>query len=141
MSFNVKVNKNDLKKMQDRFKQIQKLTDPLNLIGRDLQASTILRFNKGVDPEGNAWKPSKIVLAGKQARTLVSNRVHPDKLQRSIKYSSDDKEVNVGTDTEYAGKHQFGEDGLPKRSFLGISDLDKERIDEIIEKHIEKPTT
>lgn len=138
MSFTVKINRNDLAKLQAKLKKIEKLKDPLKQIGQALQASTTLRFNKGVDPDGQRWEPSKIVLAGKQARTLVSNRKHPDKLQESIKFSSDDREVNVGTDTEYAGKHQFGEDGLPKRSFLGLSDLDKERINEIMENHIEK---
>lgn len=138
MSFKAKINQNDLKKLQDQLQKITKLASPLAKIGQALQASTTLRFNTGQDPEGKSWKPSRIVLEGKQARTLVSNRVHPDKLQRSIKFASDENEVNVGTDTEYAGVHQFGENGMPKRSFLGISELDKQRIDEIIEKHIEK---
>lgn len=140
----IKLDKADLKRLQDKLKRITKLKEPLAQIKDALEASTKLRFNRGVDPEGQPWKPRtekyKQRLA-RQGRLTPRVLVVTGKLQKSIQYLSDERKVVVGTNVEYAAAHNFGhkkKPTLPKRQFIGLSELDKERIDEIIEKHIEK---
>lgn len=113
--------------------RIKKFFPFLKEIGQNLESSTKLRFNNGVDPEGEKWEPSKRIIEQGKGRTLVLT----GRLQKSISYSNDEKRVNIGTDIEYAKPHQEGLGRLPERSFLGISSQDEYKIEKIIEKHIE----
>lgn len=140
MSIQVKINKNEISKLQAELKRIKDLRQPLDEIGQSLEASTKLRFNQGKDPEGNPWEPrSEAYKAYLKRIGKLNNKVLvlSGDLQKSIEYVSDDKEVVVGTDIKYAEKHQLGLDGLPIREFLGLSEKDKKEILEIIEDHIE----
>lgn len=112
--------------------RVRKFGPFLKEIGQSMVASTKLRFNKGIDPEGNPWEPSQRVIRQGQGRTLVLT----GRLQKSIEYSSDESEVSWGTDVPYGEKHQEG-DGVPQRQFLGISNDDEKEIERIVEKHIE----
>lgn len=121
------------KDLEKEIGRIKKFSPFLKEIGQSLEASTKLRFRTSDDPQGQEWIPSKRVLRQGKGRTLVET----GRLQKSISYSSDSFEVNIGTDVEYAAKHQEGLDGLPKREFLGISAKDEEEIERIVQKHIE----
>lgn len=139
----VKLNNKDLKLLQSKLKQLKDLREPLAEIKTALEASTKLRFNRGVDPEGKDWKPRSKRYAERlkaQGRLTPRVLVVTGRLQRSIEYISDDKRVVIGTSVDYGAVHQEGDPArnIPQREFIGVSDLDIERIDEIIEKHIEK---
>jgi len=139
----IKLDAKDLKRIEDKLKRIKKLREPLFLIGQALESSTKLRFNHGVDPTGKKWQkrsPKYIEQLRRQRRLTPRVLVVSGNLQRSIDFKSDNSKVVVGTPVEYSAVHQTGEPkkNIPQREFLGLSKLDKERIEEIIEKHIEK---
>lgn len=133
MSIKVTRTGNGLFNLTKELGRIKNFSSMLKEIGQSLEASTKLRFNTSTDPEGQRWEPSKRVLRQGRGRTLVET----GRLQKSISYASDQNEVNIGTDVEYAEKHQEGLDGLPKREFLGISQKDEQEIERIVQKHIE----
>lgn len=132
MSITIKTSGDGIKNLSKEIRRIRKFEPFLKEIGQFLESSTKLRFTNGTDPEGNRWEPSKRVLNQGRGRTLVLT----GRLQKSISYSADSQEVNIGTDVEYAEKHQDGE-GVPQRAFLGISQQDEQEIERIVEKHIE----
>ena len=127
------IDKSGLNQLTIKLSKVRNLQPVLKEIGQNLEASTKNRFNQGKDPENNKWKPSKRVLRQGKGRTLVET----GRLQKSISYRADKYEVNVGTDIEYADKHQDGLEGLPKRSFLGISDKDRTKIENIVRRFLD----
>lgn len=133
MSIKVTRTGNGLFNLTKELGRVKNFTSMLKEIGQSLEASTKLRFNTSTDPDGDRWEPSKRVLRQGRGRTLVET----GRLQKSISYSYDANEVNIGTDVPYAEKHQEGLDGLPKREFLGISQKDEQEIERIVQKHVE----
>lgn len=136
---------------EDIKKYLKKITDyrpMLKDIGQNLEASAKLRFRDSVDPDGKKWAPrseaTKAILRsmGKLGpRILVVDGF----LRKSISYSYDDKEVNVGTNVEYAKINQEGgfttfngrQVEIPQRRFLGISKKDQRVIDDIIKRFLQ----
>lgn len=132
MSITIKRSGSGITGLSKEIGRIRKFGPFLKEIGQTLEASTKLRFNNSTDPEGERWEPSKRVLRQGRGRTLVET----GRLQKSISYAYDESEVNIGTDVEYAEKHQEGLDGLPQRAFLGISQQDEQEIERIVDKHV-----
>lgn len=126
-------------------------------IGALLVASTQMRFERGVDPEGKAWPPSlRVLLEG--GRTLVDS----GELVASITHEPSDTGVVVGTNSIKAAAHQFGatirpktakalafsiggrdvfagEVTIPRRAFLGLDDDDEAMIVEEAEGFVLAP--
>lgn len=120
--------------------RIQNFSSFLKEVGQNLESSTKLRFNKGIDPDGNKWKPrSKRYIEALRKKRRLNNKVLviSGQLQKSISYAYNSKEVNIGTDIEYGEFHQEGSGHMPKREFLGISSQDEQKIENIVEKHIQ----
>jgi len=110
---------------QDRRQMLRK-------IGKLLQQSTRLRFETERDPDRKRWIPSlRAIREGN--RTLTDEGT----LRRSISFTSDNNEVNVGTDVPYGKDHQFGRRNLPTRRFLGLSLEDRRKILQLIEQELE----
>jgi phage virion morphogenesis protein len=130
MSITIKRSGNGINGLFKEIGRIRRFGPFLKEIGQSIESSTKIRFNKGVDPEGETWIPSQRVILQGRGRTLVKT----GRLQKSISYASDESEVNIGTDVEYA--ESVG-DGPPRREFLGISQQDEQEIERIIQKHVE----
>lgn len=143
MSISIKRSGNGFASLSKEIGRIRKFGPFLKEIGQSLEASTKLRFRDSEDPNGNEWKElseaylEQLRRDNRGRRKPIRPLVLSGRLQKSISYSADANEVNIGTDVEYAAKHQEGLDGLPKREFLGISQKDEEEIERIVQKHIE----
>jgi len=126
-------------------------------IGALLVASTQLRFERGLDPEGNPWPPSlRVLIEG--GKTLLDT----GELVASITHEADDTGAAVGTNSIKAGPHQFGatirpvtaealtfeiggaqvfarEVTIPRRAFLGLDEDDEAMIAEEAEGFVLAP--
>ncbi|MCM0018507.1 MAG: phage virion morphogenesis protein [Tagaea sp.] len=110
-------------------------------IGDSLVASTLDRFERGVDPKGAAWAPSLRVLEG-GGQTLI-DRGH---LRQSVHHRAERDRVTVGSNSFYAAIHQFGGKAgrnraatIPARPFIGLSDGDKTKAGKIVEDFLAAP--
>lgn len=137
------------------------MTPTMDRIGMILEASTINRFDTGVDPDGVSWPMSqRVLLSG--GKTLV-DRAHG---RNSISHNAAPRKVDVGTNLPYMAAHQTGFKGpaqvkshsrrftmvfghpyagvatvrahtrqmnLPKRAFLGLSVDDKADVVAVVQ--------
>lgn len=117
------------------------------LLGRN----TRVRFDNETNPEGEKWKPlSAITLELRRGKNKSSAKILQDtgRLKSSINTKVDYKslEVSVGTNVEYANIHQKGGTSMfagnmvqiPKREFLGISEIDKKDVNILLKGFVEK---
>jgi len=141
-------------------KKLQKLqnTDTKGInksIAESLRTSTGERFKEQKEPSGKKWKNS--IRASEEGGVTLTNTA---RLKNSIKSVADKSGAAVGTNTIYAGTHQFGarrtiraesarglrfkvggkwvtkkkvKINIPARPFLGISKDDQEEIKGILE--------
>ena len=124
-------------------------------IGAAMVTVTLLRFERGEDPDGNAWLPS-LRVQHQGGQTLVDRAI----LRDSITHVFDAQSVAWGTNVIYAAIHQFGgtikakDDGfltfvvpgvgfrrkkqvtIPARPYLGINADDQGEITDILRDHI-----
>ena len=112
-------------------------------IGEHLVSSTVMRFRRGVAPDGARWAPSVRVLNNPGDKTLVDF----GHLRDSITYRASGSGVEAGSNLVYAAIHQFGgETGrnhathIDARPFLGLDGDDEKEIEAIIAAHIERAT-
>lgn len=83
------------------------------------------RFLRQEDTDGNKWPESRAAqrrrASGRDGGTLFDTGT----LFHSIGIKSKgDNQRSVGTNVEYAREHQRGEEGNPKREFIGVNDED-----------------
>lgn len=99
-------------------------------IGAVLENSTRQRFRDKTDPQANAWAAlsPKTVKAKKSRKILV----HHGDLMKSITYHASDVGVELGTDRHYGRYHQLGTPHMPARPFLGLSNKDREEINNVV---------
>ncbi len=126
-------------------------------IGEGLRSSTVERFSTQKAPDGKKWRNS--IRASEDGGVTLTKTA---RLKNSIKSYGDGAGAVVGTNTIYAGTHQFGarrtiraespkglrfkvsggkwvtkkkvKVNIPARPFLGISKEDQEEIRDTIEK-------
>lgn len=129
---------------------------PFEAAGRYLLTQTRQRFERETSPEGNPWKalssayverPKKQGGRGGQAHPILF--VH-GWLEASITYKADDRELAVGTNRKFPGGeksaaaiHQLGGVAgrgakIPARPFLGVKDVDADRIGELLMEYLGK---
>ena len=114
------------------------LEPAMDEIGAMLVASTLERFERGEDPDGQPWTPSIRALE-QGGQTLVDTT----RLRGSITHEAARDSVTVGTNVIYAAIHQFGGKAgrgkkvtIPERAFLGVNDDDAAEIGEILAEHL-----
>ncbi|MGQ3072572.1 MAG: phage virion morphogenesis protein [Ferrovibrionaceae bacterium] len=79
----------------------------LSDVGQSLVVSTQERFATGKGPSGVPWMPlHPRTVARKGGKTLIL--VDTARLRNSITYRASAREVEVGTNVQYAAAHQFG---------------------------------
>lgn len=125
-------------------------------IGEHLVSSTKQRFKTGTAPDGSKW-PESIRAKEEGGQTLRDT----SNLFNSITYHARPDLVEVGTNNKIAPVHQKGRTiktkqsrylhfkvggrwarkkkvKIPARPFIGISDDDRQAIDDIIAEHLEE---
>lgn len=122
------------------------LRPALQAIGEALAQTTKVRFDKGIAPDGRAWRkntPATLrakLRAGRGERPLVAT----GQLAHTIRYQLVRGGVAVGTDRfgalfrAGAAVHQMGDrrGRIPARPFLGLSNADRPVILAIIARHL-----
>lgn len=127
--------KASIKGLAEAIGKIEKLANKTAIaerIAAVLESGTLERFEKEVAPDGSAWKPN---LRGGKILDFQGF------LKTSISTNIDDDFVEIGSNLAYAAIHQEGGEittrngkplskaiVMPKRSYLGLSETDKIRI-------------
>jgi len=116
----------------------QNLRPVFDEIGGAMTTSTVLRFSRGIGPDGSPWLPSQRAL--RQGGQTLVDKAH---LRSSITHVAGASFVDIGTNIIYAAIHQFGgKTGrnlaaqMPARPYLGLSSNDNREIVEIVEDHL-----
>lgn len=104
----------------------------LRKIGILLRNSTRLRFDTQLSPDRVKWIPS--LRARREGNKTLTDEGN---LRRSLVSTSDNDEVNIGTDIDYAKNHQLGLGNNPERAFLGLSTEDRNKIFDLVKEEIE----
>lgn len=132
--------------------QTDDLTPVLDTIGHHFTESTKERIaDEKKSPDGTAWqgyvKPNyasikregirrKNISAGVNDWILEPSGggllEHSGNLLQSITYNVSSDSVNVGSNEEYARRHQEGGGGIPDRPYLGVSSDDANAINQFI---------
>lgn len=117
------------------------LTPLMDAVGFFLENSTRERFETKRDPEGISWEQLKPATVARKQHKNGSVRggilVDHGDLRKSITYHASTQSVAVGTDRQYGQYHQTGTVHLPARRFLGLSEADKDGINDIIRQFLE----
>jgi len=132
------------------------LKKPLTEIGRNLVASTKMRFARSEGPVGGlgpvkAWAPLKEGTVarrrggGEGAKPLLDTGM----LMRSVQSKAEDRELHVGTNHQIApgvtaAIHQLGGTSgmapgpaaIPARAFLGVDDDDAKAIEHVVSAYL-----
>ena len=128
-------------------------------IGEHLQGAVEERFRSETDPEGNPWEPlSDFTKANKRNDQILTESGGPG-LRGSIHYRAGNDYLEQGTNKIYGAIHQLGgtikakgsgglaigrpsgafaivkQVKIPARPYLGLSDSDRQVIDEILARH------
>lgn len=105
-------------------------------IGALLESSTQRRIaDEKTAPDGTPWEPwSEDYAATRSGRHSLL--VYEGDLRDSIQNVSTADEAIVGTNLVYGAIHQFGGEevgkSIPARPYLGLSDRDREDIDDLV---------
>lgn len=83
---------------------------PLDAIGAAMIAATQRRFETGIGPDGQAWRPSARAVA-QGGKTLVDT----GRLMQSLSHLVAGDAVEWGTNVIYAAVHQFGKPIKPTK--------------------------
>lgn len=133
------------------------LKRPMENIGQDMVSVSTNAFERSQSPDGIPWPPS--IAADEGRRTLI-DKGRRGGLMGSFSYQADEAGVVYGTNILYAAIHQFGgtivakkakalrfrigkrwlqvqKVTIPARSFIGASDRDVKRWEDILVRHLE----
>jgi len=125
------------KQIEKRLREAELATNTEDIL--DTAAAYLLnqiktRFLRQEAPDGTTWIESQ---AAKNRKGSGGTLFASGDLFNSIELSRGGVGVRIiSTDLEYAPKHQFGLEGLPKREFLGFNEDDEQGVKNIIEDRI-----
>lgn len=118
------------------FAGLSKLFKKLDFVGKPVRAqseitdavgATVLdrirkRFLNQVDPDGKPWVPSFAAMRRAESGRGGGTLFDTGRLFHSIQFARKKSTVGeISTDVPYARKHQFGQQGLPVRVFMGVN--------------------
>ncbi len=127
-----------LKSLADKTDNLKPLFED---VGSHLVASTQTRLkDEKRSPDGAPWADYKSAQYAWQKAKKSSGGLleYSGMLIRSMTYNADSQSLVVGSNKEYAARHQFGGGGIAARPFLGISRKDNEVIKDLIISYYEK---
>lgn len=165
MQFEIEFEASHLDRMMEAIRrEIATPEEMLGSIGESLLRVNRKRHEKGVDPEGKAWKPlSPLTLAAGDRKGGPLNRT--GRMLASLNYQVSDDTLILGfdgpRDAKLAGLHHGGTDpytivpknrkalafagivrkrvnhpGLPKRELIGFPDSDKALVENVTIDHL-----
>jgi len=115
----------------------------MKAIGAALVASTTDRFDREVDPDEESWEPLKPATEKRKGHKRILQDT--EDLAGSVDSQVDDDGVQVGTNKEYMVYHQDTEETedmerkiIPERGVFGISDEDREDIEDLADRFMKK---
>lgn len=147
---------------------VKVLGDPTLLhqdMGEHLEISHRSRFQAGVAPDGTPWTPLSPRYQAVKSKNKNKILMHEGRLFNDLHWQADAEGVLLGTNRPYASYHQFGtpaytieprtkkalmwpggpgprkkveHPGLPPRPFLGTSEEDDRRLEEIAMEHMQR---
>jgi len=119
-------------------------------IGEYLVRTTRDRFHDEEAPDGTPWAPLRETTKRRKQRNVGKILTEEGHLQMVV-LQADSDSVEVGSPYIYAGTHQFGAErgafgatrrgspipwgDIPARPFLGLSDADRNEIEDIVREH------
>lgn len=117
-------------------------------LGQLVETQTKTRINdEKTAPDGTPWAPWS---AGYAASLQRPNRIYPgslllreDDLRDSITNVTSARQVEVGSNLVYAAIHQFGGDTsrghppIPARPYLGLSQANREEVEDLVKTFVE----
>lgn len=118
----------------DRLKAaLGELSSPLSDIGEEALRRIDIQFEREVDPFGNPWRSlAPGYLDWKKENSRIAKILQSTgRLRASITYAVLDEILVIGTNVDYARKHQLGE-GVYQRLIFGVDDEFKDEILAII---------
>lgn len=142
ISLNLKAAETNLKKLEERLRD---LSQPMKEIGEHLLTETVMRFERGVDPDGRPWRPNAPATTKRKrgGKILINRGI----LRQSINYKADRHavEIGVGNNPPYARIHQYGGKtgrgrrvNIPARPYLGVNATDLKDVADILMQHLKK---
>jgi len=135
---------------------LQNFADESDPEGRPWPRLSAVTLGMGLAKGKRLKKSGHLAKAGRQYLTNKKMLVESGDLRRTVHYQADRNQVIIGAGGEikYAGVHQFGtliagrgrKTRIPARPYLAVNEgagmrlaeKDRQRIIEIVEKHIEK---
>ncbi len=115
----------------------------MKAIEQALIASTTDRFDREVDPDEEPWEPLQPATKKRKGHDRILQDT--EDLAGSIDSQRDDNSVEVGTNKEYMVYHQDTEEtedmereSIPERAVFGISDEDREDIEDLADRFMKK---
>lgn len=105
-------------------------------IGEYLDLAHRERFDREIDPQGDAWEPlaEKTIERKRKKGRDGGILVETGDLRDLLRYQISDDALEFGTDRIYGATQQFGDEdrGIPAREWLGFSREDMKEISDII---------
>ena len=106
-------------------------------IGEYMLLATRGRYDKQEAPDGTKWtplKPSYAKQKRRQKNALAGILTLSGQLRDTITYEAFSDAVVIGSNKIYAATHQLGRDeaNIPARPYLGVSEVDRTEIREIL---------
>lgn len=134
--------KNQFPGTEDELNQIKKIFAKMpDVVGSIAVDTTMDSFSaeQFQDQGSQKWAPRKNDKdSGKARDKRRALLVDSGDLRRSIDYESRPGEVAVGTDVKYAQRHNEGLKGMPQRQFMGESSVMDKKVEDWMDKEVEK---
>ena len=118
---------------------------PLTVCAILIQNDTRQRFQRGVDPDGNRWKPLKRTPRVPKGRGKNQPLWATGRLVASTGAAAPghvqqvgDNVLVYGTSVKYGGFHQDGTKFIPARPFLGIGEPLLRQLGGVVAKYVEE---
>lgn len=130
-------------KLKAQAEKLSNLQPFWQVVGMYVQKQTIKeRFDKEQSPDGTKWKPlSPARIKQRMKRHKTGNmKILQDvgELRRSVKYEAGQTYVRIGSNLKYARTHQFGRGNIPARPFLGVTQLEREHINDMFRAYLKR---
>lgn len=116
---------NDVKELQARFRKLAGKCDNVTVLLKRIGINIMNEISKNFREEGNngdKWPTlSEATIRGRRNKNKSSIKILQDTgkhLRSTFSPEIDDKSVRVGTPTEFAPAHEYGQVPMPKRQML-----------------------
>lgn len=120
-----------LNKIKEGREKLSDLTPFWESVGMYMIKQTIQNFEYERSPDGVKWKPLSPSTIKRRMKRSKKGRFKilqdTGELRRSIAYKAFKNKVIFGSNLVYAATHQFGRGKIPARSFLGVTDENKQK--------------